>query len=138
MKSFNDELALIKEKDKLAVAQMKQNKMSNNTNLNKENSNWLFSSYKLCFSAKTFYQYRLLLPTALIRLECDGPFRALLDTGAQPNLISHTLFKKLTCLATQSTKRLIGVASKPFAITKEMNVIIRPWFDSNVYVNDKM
>lgn len=140
---MNNKIDLIKEKEKLALAKLNQHKdVSNKTNLNKDKSNWLFSSYKLCFTAKTFSQYKLLLPTAFIRLECNGtihgPFRALLDSGAQPNLISHTLSKQLKMPLMQSSKRLIGVASQPCTISKKVDILIRPWFDSDVCVNDQM
>lgn len=82
---------------------------------NKNTLSWPLSSYKMCFIAKTVLSTKLLLPTALIRLqigtEIYGPFRALLDTGAQPMLISHTLFKQLKCISTHAHKALLGVGS---------------------------
>lgn len=81
------------------------------------------------------------MPTIMIRLEVDGilhgPFRALLDTGAQPMLISHTLFKQLNCVAHQATKRILGLGSSPFAITRKIDVVIRPWFESHACTMEK-
>lgn len=108
---------------------------------NKDTPNWYFQQYENCFISKVIQKFNFLLPTILIRLEIGndvhGPFRALLDTGAQPMLISHTLFKRLKCTANQTTKRILGIGSCPFAITKEIDVIIRPWFDSQARVTEK-
>lgn len=137
LKVLNEQIDLIRDKEELLVA--KRNNKESDLNKNK---NWPFSSYELCFLSKILKFTNLLLPTVLIRLECDGiiygPFRALLDTGAQPNLISYTLFKKLRCNTSQTARRLLGVASRPFAIKRKMQVVVRPWFDSPVHTDESL
>lgn len=117
----------------------------NNSNVVERNSlnkdKWPFSSYEFCFLIKTLPQFRLLLPTVLLRLEVDGkihgPFRALLDTGAQPTIISYALFRKLRCTTSQSMKRVLGVGTVPVTIRKKAQVILRPWFKSEACVYDQ-
>lgn len=135
---LNGKIDLINQKETLLSKSQKKNVKKN---LNKED-NYPFESYEKCFLAKAIKFTKLLLPTALIRIECEdkifGPFRALLDTGAQPTLISHTLFKSFKCSTSQTGKKLLGVASVPVVIKRKLNVIIRPWFDSDVCIDDTL
>lgn len=137
--TVNDQLELIKQRENLLLQKIISNQ-NVNKNLNKQ-SKWPFESYQFCFTLKTLHQYKFLLPTALVGLEIDGqiygPFGALLDTGAQPTLISHTLFKRLKCTTSQATKRVLGLGSSPFTIKRKMNIMIRPWFESTHCINDQ-
>ncbi|XP_055922684.1 uncharacterized protein LOC129953494 [Eupeodes corollae] len=74
------------------------------------------------------------MPTAQVRVELDGrkygPIRALIDTGAQPNLISHQLQNRLSLSKTAVTRRLIGVEGEPFHIKYKTTLKVSPWFNS--------
>lgn len=142
---LNDQIALIKERENLTRKRIdtlnnERNVPTKNDSINKV-KDWPFSSYESCFIVKTIRNFRFLLPTALIRLEIDerihGPFRALLDTGAQPTLISHTLFKQMKCLSSQTMKRVLGLGSCPFRIKRKIDIIIRPWFESTNCIFDQ-
>lgn len=149
---MNEKMDLVNRRDELLTEQIKADKvqtknvtnkknLNENKNSNKDSPNWYFPSYEFCFTSKAISRLNFLLPTIMIRLEVDGvlhgPFRALLDTGAQPMLISHTLFKKLNCVAHQATKRILGLGSSPFAITRKIDVVIRPWFESHACTMEK-
>lgn len=145
LKMLNGQIDLIKQRESLMLDRFELLQKEKEENVNKKDSNKEHrpcASYEFCFTVKTKKQLSFLLPTALIRLEVDGlihgPFRALLDCGAQPTLISHTLFKSLRCATTQSTKKLLGFGSQPFTIKRKMSAIIRPWFESNNYIHDTM
>lgn len=148
IKCINSQLDLLRDKEAVVADQYnalkKQNKNNvNSKDLNKDsNPNYPFSTYEKCFIARALLFSRSILPTISIRLECDGvrhgPFRALLDSGAQPNLISHTLFKTLKCISSQATRTVLGVASSPLTIRRKMNVVIRPWFESDAFEDDFM
>lgn len=137
MNVINQRIELLQEKEDLLIQKQKANVKDKDSN-----KNWPFSSYEFCFIARALKYTNLLLPTVLIRLECNGatfgPFRALLDTGAQPNLISYTLFKRLRCIAEQAKRRVLGVASQSFAINRKMQACIKPWFDSPVGLNEAL
>lgn len=131
---FDERLQLLNQK--IDLVQAKEDLLSEKSlNVLNKRKEWPYASYELCFISKILKFTNLLLPTVLIKLECDGivfgPFRALLDTGAQPNLISYTLFKKLKCSSEQTSRRMLGVASQPFAIKRRTQVIIKPWFESS-------
>lgn len=132
---LNEKIDILKERVELRSEQLKSEVSKKDSNKNK--SNWSFASYESCFISKTMNKFRLILPTALIRLEIDGqihgPFRVLLDTGAQPMLISYTLFKRLKCATSNATRRVLGLGSTPFTIKRKIDVIVRPWFDSSYY-----
>lgn len=83
------QIELLKERDSLMRDQIIEMK-NKNTNFVKDPKNksagWLFEPYEMCFNSRTIRSYKLLLPTAMIRLEINGtiygPFRALLDIGS--------------------------------------------------------
>lgn len=138
---MNGQIELLKQREGLVRDELASLKdKSKNVSDKDLNKHWPFPSYDLCFTTKTLQYINLLLPTAMIRLECDGiiygPFRALLDTGAQPNLISYTLFKLFKCVTTQAIRRILGVDSKPFSIKRKAGMIIRPWFRSDIGYRD--
>lgn len=114
---LNQKIDLMKENEGLMAKKMNLNNPEKNAstkNMNK-GKDWPFSSYELCFISKTIPSIRFLLPTAMVRLQVDGviygPFRALLDTGAQPTIISHTLYKRMRCMTSRTMKRMIGVGA---------------------------
>lgn len=137
---LNEKIELIKENESLLAKKldlMHPEKNVKNKIVNKS-KDWPYASYELCFIAKTIPSFRFLLPTMMIRLEVDGviygPYRALFDTGAQPTIISYTLYKRMRCVTSQTMKRVIGVDSCPFTIRRKVNVLIRPWFESDAFV----
>lgn len=159
IKCIDDQLGLLRDKEAAVADQynaLKKENKNNNVNSKAQNKNInypfatygvtdirsIISTYDKCFISRVILFSRLTLPTISIRLECDGvehgPFRALLDSGAQPNLISYTLFKQLKCVTTNASRRLLGVASMPLTIKRKMNVIIRPWFESDAFEDEVM
>lgn len=145
LENLDKQIDLLKQREALMADQSDAlRKNPNNINVvdsfNKEKQ-WPFHAYEFCFLIKTLPQFKFLLPTVLIRLEVDGvvhgPYRALLDTGAQPTIISHALFKQLRCTTSQSMKRVLGVGTVPLMIRKKAQVIIRPWFESRECVHDQ-
>lgn len=109
-------------------------------NLNKMPKNWPYSSYFNCLNCITTENFKLLIPTAFIRLEINGaifgPFKAMLDTGAQPTMISSSLYNSIRCPTVNGTKRLIGIDNRPFLIKKKFDVGVKPWFDSSKCINE--
>lgn len=61
-----------------------------------------------------------LLPTALVQLEINkvniGPFCALLDNGAQPNLISDKIIRSYQLPVGGVTRYVVGIDGQPFEI----------------------
>lgn len=144
---INGQIKLLRDKEAVVADKYRALKNPNNNQkdivnkkVSNKDTNYPFSTYEKCFIAKAVLFSRLILPTILIRIECDGiihgPFRALLDSGAQPNLISHTLFTQLRCSTSQSARKLLGVASTPLTIKRKMALRIRPWFPSDHFVDD--
>lgn len=83
-----------------------------------------------------------LLPTILVRLECNGitygPVRALLDSGAHPNIIDFSFFKKLSRPLTRSLKeRVVGIEGQPLEIKRSALIRIRPWFESDEFIDEE-
>lgn len=89
--------------------------------------------------------YRLrvsLLPTILVRIECNGiiygPVRALLDTGAQPNIMDFSLFNTLPWPRVMNIRRrLVGIDGQPRPINRCALIRIRPWFESDVFIDEE-
>lgn len=81
-----------------------------------------------------------LIPTAMVRIEADGmlyePMRAMLDTGAHPNILSNTLQRKLNLSVMPSTSKVVGINGTPTLIKHKALVKIRPWFESDEYIED--
>lgn len=136
--ALNERIELIKKRENLINEKYENQIVSNK---NKDNQNWPFESYESCFLSKSLPSFSLILPTALIRLEIDGaihgPFRALLDTGAQPMLISFTLFKRMRCSSSLVTRRVLGVGSAALTIKRKVDVVLRPWFESRYSIRDR-
>lgn len=86
-------------------------------------------------------RYSSLLPTISVRIECNGitygPIRALLDSGAQPNIMDFSLFKTLKGLKTIGLKkRLVGIDGQPMEINRTALLRIRPWFESDEFIDE--
>ncbi|XP_036346838.1 uncharacterized protein LOC118756166 [Rhagoletis pomonella] len=81
---------------------------------------------------------RSLLPTALVQLEINGieigPFYALLDSGAQPNLISHNIFKAYQLPAANVCRHMVGIEGQPFVVKKKISARVMPWYESRQYI----
>lgn len=92
-------------------------------------------------SADHSIQHRAsVIPTAMVRIICNGvvfgPIRAMLDTGAQPNLMSYGLYKQLELPVQSAANRLVGIDGKPFIIKHKVMVEICSWFDANTCIKD--
>lgn len=79
-------------------------------------------------------------PTAMVRLEQNGiiygPVRAFLDTGAQPNLVTFATIRnwKVEVLPTKYT--VVGIDGEPFTIKQKVIFKVRPWYQSDVYLQE--
>lgn len=60
----------------------------------------------------------------------------MLDTGAQPTMISSTLFKLIRCPTQRVSRSVIGIDAKPFTIRKKFVINFRPWFDSDQHLKE--
>lgn len=146
---LNQQIELCERKQSIVDDQLKQlrdEKRNNvtNENSNKLPSNWPYSSYlHMLLNCNTLVErFKLLIPTALVKLVVNGtaygPFRAMLDTGAQPAMISAALFRKINCQTTPAIQRLTGIDSKPFTIRRKFNVTVKSWFESDVAIRETM
>lgn len=82
-----------------------------------------------------------LLPTVMVKLEANGqilgPVRALLDCGAQPNFITSAFFDKYQLPFLSTTRKMVGIEGKSFGVGKRTVLKVRPWFDSNGYIEEE-
>lgn len=60
-----------------------------------------------------------------------GIFRAMLDTGAQPNLVSHSAIKHFLSSASNMSGNVVGISNQPVRIRKKLNIQFLPWFVPN-------
>lgn len=81
-------------------------------------------------------------PTAMVRIECNGvligPLRALIDTGAHPNLAISEIGRKFKLALLPLAQKLVGIDGKPFSIRHKLNLRIRPWYETenDVYLSE--
>lgn len=84
-------------------------------------------------------QYTSLLPIVKVRVEFNnltcGQLYALLDTGAQPNIITADAVRQLRMPMTTIKKEMIGIDGKPFHARGKITIRIRPWFDSDEFLD---
>lgn len=82
-----------------------------------------------------------LLPTAMVRIESQGkaygPMRALIDSGAQLNLISYSLLAKCELVARPTVKTIVGIEGKTSELRKRVIVKVIPWYPSEAYMRDE-
>ncbi|XP_055910668.1 uncharacterized protein LOC129945032 [Eupeodes corollae] len=82
-----------------------------------------------------------LLPTVQVMVSVEGkdsgPVRALIDTGAQPNLVSHQLAERLQLRKMQATRQIVGINGEPFHIKYWSKIKVRPWFSSNIAIEQE-
>lgn len=82
----------------------------------------------------------VIVPTAQVRIELEdvfiGPYKALCDTGANPNLVSYEIANCLKELIMPTSRRLVGIDGKPFQIKRKAVLKIKPWYDSENYIED--
>lgn len=104
-------------------------------------SNWPFEAYSNMSELLKEDCYAI-LPTVMVVLSWNnstfGPVRAVLDTGAQMNLISFALFRKLACQSWPTSKRLVGIDGKPFYIRRKTVFKVLPWYqdEADTFVKD--
>lgn len=81
-----------------------------------------------------------LIPTAMVRIESrqmiSDPVGSMLDSGANPNLISFDLARRLKLPLSAISNKLVGINGVPFVIKYRTIVKVRPWYESNLYIED--
>lgn len=143
---LNERIDLLKEKEGAVLEQLneikKQTQNVSNEKLNKLPKSWPYSTY-LCdyLHCNTIVEHlKFLIPTALVKLEISGtahgPFKAMLDTGAQPAMISAALFNTIKCQTATAKRKLVGIDSRPFLIKKKFVARIKPWFESDIAISE--
>lgn len=66
-----------------------------------------------------------------INNEFVGIFRALCDTGSQPNLLVHSAVKNHISRAKSINKIVTGISNEPLHIKREIVACVQPWFESH-------
>lgn len=81
------------------------------------------------------YTHVHLLPTVLVKIifnnKCIGLYRALGDTGAEPNLIRQHVIKRWLPSTKAVNFGLVGIADTPVQIKRKIELVIQPWFSEN-------
>lgn len=81
------------------------------------------------------YMHVHLMPTALVKIiinnKCIGIYRALGDTGAEPNLIRQNVIKKWMPFTKAANLGLVGIADTTVRVKRKIDVVIQPWFSAN-------
>lgn len=143
-KLIEDQLCNIKDQKRKAVEDKekmdpvaKKQKQDNICQLiNKEKP----SKYIKSFNCRSMDR-QTFLPTVAIRIQSNGewtaPVKALIDTGAQPNLVSYSLFRNLGLDKKPVSHKLIGVNGTPFHIRHKTVLRIRPWYEDNTYIEEQ-
>lgn len=76
-----------------------------------------------------------LMPTVLIKIflgkDCIGCYRALLDSGSQPNLLGHNIVKHHLAKCGYVHGNVIGIGEKSVKIKREIRAYIQPWFEED-------
>lgn len=71
-------------------------------------------------------------PTALIKIFVENKFigfyRALGDTGAHPNIVTHNVIKKGQINTSFANGSVIGISNNPMRICRKLTLSILPWF----------
>ena len=82
------------------------------------------------------------MPTLMVYFESEGhrvgAVRAILDSGAQPNLINQEIARKLYINTKSTAKRVMGINGKPFSVRQRAIVRIFPWFQSDTSIEDEV
>lgn len=108
--------------------------------LNKDDD--LVANYAASFNSdSSTVDTAALVPTVMVRILSDGklygPVRALLDSGAQPNLLPYNLAQAFRVSVLPAARRVIGIEGNPFNVRKRAMVKIVPWFESNVCIEEE-
>lgn len=146
MKILKDKFNLLDQKDKLLEEQLSL--VNKRKTQDKENVQYPFDtkknkqaddSYVQSFNYVTEPNVSL-IPTAMVRIEINGyvsiPVRAMLDTGAHLNLLSSSLHKRWNFPTVPASGKLVGVNGIPFVIKNKTLLKIKPWFESDQYIQD--
>lgn len=84
-------------------------------------------------------QLTSLLPMAKVRLDVDGVvlghLYALLDTGAQPNIITAQAVRQLQIPSTTFKREMIGIDGNPVQSRARTVIRLRPWFNSEDFID---
>lgn len=123
---INDKLEI--KKRRLEQSEGKENRMEKTRKLNKKEN---VDEYDMCFNY-TDNEERSFLPTVMVTIENYNhrmeKVRGFIDTGAQPNLMSHDLYNKKKMITLPAKRRVVGVHGDPFIIKKKIVLKIYPWY----------
>lgn len=82
-----------------------------------------------------------LMPTLMVRIKvngkCSSPIRALLDSGAQPNLILYSKLQPLQIATIPTARKVIGIDGNPIRLRRKVVLELMPWFESNASIKDE-
>lgn len=82
-----------------------------------------------------------LLPIVKVRVETDsficGQLYAMLDTGAEPNIITADAVKQLKIPMTTARHRMTGIDGRSVNAKGRIQIRIRPWFDSDEFLDEE-
>lgn len=143
----NDKLNLLEQKEKLLSDKLKvskdrkrklgQKNVSNDSEIKKPKHSSL--PYESEFDLKAD-DINTFFATAVVDIGIGNKefvrVRAFMDIGAQPNMVSYTLFhnKLEERIRTEQIKRkVLGINGQSFQIRKKIVLKIHSWFDHNIY-----
>lgn len=97
-------------------------------------------NYESCLlsNSQHFLDKQILLPTAKVCIEVDnitiGPLHAILDTGAEPSIITCKVVKKFQLPTSFTDKGLIGIDGESFKVNRKLIAKVKPWFVSEKFI----
>lgn len=142
MELVKNKLELLDEKERLLSEQLnlvRDKKRKSKNNLEPNHSQNKISRLSLPYDNDFDFELnekRTFFATAVVHVGIgNGEFikvRAFMDTGAQPNIVSYTLFSKLEERVTpvQMARKLIGINGQAFPMRQKVNLKFNAWFDS--------
>lgn len=145
MALVNEKLDLVQRKEEMMAEQLKGLKNGkenvNEKSLNKMPKNWPYSAYLNCFYSSSLEErIKYLIPTVAVKVIVNGkefgPIKAMLDSGAQPTLVSARLYNVFKCPTATAMRRMIGIDASPFTIRRKFELCLKPWFDSDISVKE--
>ncbi|XP_036327151.1 uncharacterized protein LOC118739748 [Rhagoletis pomonella] len=140
IRKVDKQLSLLDKQEQLLKKRKLMFEKVNNCNDNEEKEINLFKNYGRSFDFNLDVRPAL-LPTVMVRLEADGqhlgPVRALLDCGAQPNLIASSLYIKYKFSVLPASRKMVGIEGKSFGVSQRAVLKVKPWFNAGSYVEEE-
>ncbi|XP_067625894.1 uncharacterized protein [Eurosta solidaginis] len=140
IKKVDKELSLLDKREQLIKKRKLFSEKVNNCNENKGMEINLYENYGGAFDFRKDKK-NALLPTIMIRLEvngqCFGPVRALLDCGAQPNLIASSLYVQHKFPVSPTSHKMVGIVGKSFGVSRRAVMKVKPWFHSTTCIEEE-